>query len=209
MGARNVAFYARRMGIKSPLEEVPSLALGTSNVTLLELVSAYVTLASGGLYYEPTVVTRIEDASGNVLYEARPVPREAISEETAYTVVDMLRDVIRYGTGTRIRWQFGLTRYDFAGKTGTTQNSADGWFILMHPDLVTGAGWASTIRASHSARTGGARAPTMPCLSWATSGDAWSRHRTSKSATPRSRSRSACTCRGPTRSVRNVGLRPN
>jgi len=139
VGARNVAFYARRMGIKSPLKEVPSLALGTSNVTLLELVSAYATLASGGLYYEPTVVTRIEDASGNVLYEARPVPREAISEETAYTVVDMLRDVIRYGTGTRIRWQFGLTRYDFAGKTGTTQNSADGWFILMHPELVTGA----------------------------------------------------------------------
>ncbi len=139
VGAPNVAFYARRMGIKSPLETVPSLALGTSNVTLLELVSAYATLASGGLYYEPTVVTRIEDASGNVLYEARPVPREAISEETAYTVVDMLRDVIRYGTGTRIRWQFGLTRYDLAGKTGTTQNSADGWFILMHPELVTGA----------------------------------------------------------------------
>lgn len=139
VGARNVAFYARRMGIKSPLEEVPSLALGTSNTTLLELVSAYATLASGGLYYEPIVVTRIEDASGNVLYEARPTPREAISEETAYTMVDMLRDVIRYGTGTRIRWQFGLTRYDFAGKTGTTQNSADGWFILMHPELVTGA----------------------------------------------------------------------
>lgn len=139
VGARNVAFYARRMGIKSPLEEVPSLALGTSNVTLLELVSAYATLASGGLYYEPIVVTRIEDASGHVLYEARPVPREALSEETAYTVIDMLRDVVRYGTGTRIRWQFGLTQYDFAGKTGTTQNSADGWFILMHPELVTGA----------------------------------------------------------------------
>ncbi len=139
VGARNVAFYARRMGIKSPLKAVPSLALGTSSVTLLELVSAYATLASGGLYYEPTVVTRIEDATGRVLYEARPVPREAISEETAYTVVDMLRDVIRYGTGQRIRWQFGLTRYDLAGKTGTTQNSADGWFILMHPELVTGA----------------------------------------------------------------------
>ncbi|SHK34382.1 penicillin-binding protein 1A [Rhodothermus profundi] len=139
VGPSNVAFYARRMGIKSPLKAVPSLALGTSNVTLLELVSAYATLASGGLYYEPTVVTRIEDANGHVLYEARPTPREAISEETAYTVVDMLRDVIRYGTGQRIRWQFGLTRYDLAGKTGTTQNSADGWFVLMHPELVTGA----------------------------------------------------------------------
>jgi penicillin-binding protein 1A len=135
------AFYARRMGIQSDLEEVPSLALGTSDVTLLEMTSAYATLANGGLYYDPTVVTRIEDRAGNVLYEATPTPREALSEETAYTVVNMMRNVIdqSYGTGQRIRWQFGLDAYDFAGKTGTTQNSADNWFMLMHPELVTGA----------------------------------------------------------------------
>ncbi|NNE34554.1 MAG: penicillin-binding protein, partial [Rhodothermales bacterium] len=136
---REVAFYARRMGIQSRLEEVPSIALGTSDVTLLELTSSYSTLASGGEYHEPTVVTRIEDRFGNVLYEAEPKPTMAISQETAYTVLDMMRDVIRYGTGVRIRGQFGLGAYDLAGKTGTTQNNADGWFVAMHPELVTGA----------------------------------------------------------------------
>jgi penicillin-binding protein 1A len=104
----NVAFYARRMGIESPLNEVMSLALGTSNVTLLEMTSAYSTLANGGLHYAPTVVTRIEDRSGNVLFEAEPTPEEALSEETAYTVIDMMRDVIDNGTAVRLRGQFGL-----------------------------------------------------------------------------------------------------
>jgi penicillin-binding protein 1A len=139
IGPNLAAFYAQRMGIKSRLEEVPSLALGTSDVTLLELVSAFSTLANGGLYYEPTVVTRVEDRYGNVLYEAEPAPREALAEETAYTVVDMLRGAVDYGTAQRIRWQYGLRGHDLAGKTGTTQNSADGWFVLMHPELVTGA----------------------------------------------------------------------
>ncbi len=134
-----VAFYAKRMGIESDLLAVPSLALGTSRVTLLELTSAYTTLASGGLHREPVAVTRIVDGSGNLLYRHTPAPSEAISEATAYTIVDMMRDVVNRGTGQRIRWQYGLTEYDFAGKTGTTQNSADGWFMLMHPELVTGA----------------------------------------------------------------------
>ncbi|MDX1739889.1 MAG: transglycosylase domain-containing protein, partial [Rhodothermales bacterium] len=136
---REVAFYARRMGIQSRLEEVPSIALGTSDVSLLELTGSYSTLASGGEYHEPTVVTRIEDRFGNVLYEAEPRPQMAISQETAYVVVDMMRDVIRYGTGVRMRGQFGLGEFDLAGKTGTTQNNADGWFMAMHPELVVGA----------------------------------------------------------------------
>jgi penicillin-binding protein 1A len=134
-----VAYYARAMGIESKLNEVPSLALGTSNVSLLEMTSAYSTLAAGGLHRPPTVVTRIEDRYGNVLYEDTPTAEEALSERTAYTVVDMLRGVIDYGTGVRIRTQFELGDYDLAGKTGTTQRSADGWFMMMHPDLVTGA----------------------------------------------------------------------
>jgi penicillin-binding protein 1A len=139
VGPQEVSFIARRMGIKSPLEEVMSLALGTSDVTLLEMATAYSTLANGGLRYEPTAVTRIEDRAGNVLYEAATAPREALSEQTAYTMVDMLRGVITEGTGMRIRGQFGLTRHDLAGKTGTTQESADGWFMMMHPDLVMGS----------------------------------------------------------------------
>lgn len=134
-----VAFYARRMGIKSDLERVPALGLGTSDVTLLEMTSGYATLANGGLYYEPVVVTRIEDRFGNVLYEAYPSPQEALSEQTAYTVVDMLRGAVQYGTSIRVRTSYGLGQYDLAAKTGTTQESADGWFMLMHPELVTGA----------------------------------------------------------------------
>jgi penicillin-binding protein 1A len=139
VGAGNVAQYAERMGIKSELTPVPSLALGTSDVNLLEMTSAYATLANGGLYNEPVVVTRIEDRFGNILWEHTPTPREALSERTAYTMVDMLRGVVDYGTAIRIRGQWRLGAYDLAGKTGTTQESADGWFMLMHPNLVNGA----------------------------------------------------------------------
>ena len=134
-----VAFYARRMGINSTLDAVPALALGTSDITLLELATAFSTLASGGLQYDPVLVTRIEDRFGNVLYEHTSSPEEALSEQTAYTVVNMMRGIINGGTGVRIRSQYGLRDYDLAGKTGTTQNNADGWFGLMHPNLVTGA----------------------------------------------------------------------
>jgi penicillin-binding protein 1A len=140
VGPPEVAFFARRMGIReSTLDEVPALALGTSDVSLLELASAYSTLANGGLYNAPAVVTRIEDRNNTVLYEYEAVPEEALSQQVAYTMVDMMRDVIRYGTGVRIRFSYGLGEYDLAGKTGTTQNSADGWFMMMHPNLVMGA----------------------------------------------------------------------
>ena len=136
-----VGFFARRMGIESELDLVPSLALGTSDVSLLEMATGYSTLANGGIRNDPIVVTRIEDKNNHVLYEAPSTPKEAIDEETAAIVIDMMRGVVSqpYGTGIRIRNQFGLTGYDFAGKTGTTQEGADGWFMLMHPELVTGA----------------------------------------------------------------------
>jgi penicillin-binding protein 1A len=137
---RTVVQYARQMGVReSTLNAVPSIALGTSNVTLLEMATAYSTLANGGLYNEPVSVTRIEDRYGNVIWQNSPSPSEALSERTAYTVVDMMRGVIDYGTGQRIRTQFELGDYDLAGKTGTTQRSADTWFMLMHPELVSGA----------------------------------------------------------------------
>jgi penicillin-binding protein 1A len=140
VGPPEVAFYAKRMGIESPLQEVPSLALGTSDVTLLEMTKAYSTFANGGLLYEPTSITRIEDRSGNVLYEAQSAPKEALSETTAYTMVDMLRAVIRQGSGIRmVAGEYQLGAYDLGGKTGTTQNAADTWFMMIHPDLVMGA----------------------------------------------------------------------
>ncbi len=152
VGAPNVAFYARRMGITSPLAEVPALALGVSDVNLLELTSAYATFANGGLLYEPTLIWRIEDQAGNVLYEADPAPREALSEATAYTMTDMLRAVINQGTGRRMNGQYRMGAYDLAGKTGTTQNSQDTWFMMMHPDLVMGS-WIGFNNPSYRFRT--------------------------------------------------------
>ena len=135
------ALYAQRMGIASPLDPVPALALGTSDVSLLELTSGYSTLANLGIRNKPVAIVRIEDRRGTVLYEYRPAPQEALSDVTSAVMIDMLRDVINqpFGTGHRIRSHYALSGYDFAGKTGTTQDGADGWFMLMHPELVSGA----------------------------------------------------------------------
>ncbi len=143
----NVANLARNMGIQSELDAVPSLALGTSEVTLLESVTAYSTFANRGIQTDPVMITRIvNEETGRVIYDyqqdsLRTHPREVLSEEKTAVVIDMLRDVINkpYGTGIRIRSSYDLYGYDFAGKTGTTQEGADGWFIIMHPELVTGA----------------------------------------------------------------------
>ena len=139
VGPKRTARIARKMGInQSPLDAVPSLALGTSEVTLLEMVAAYATIANDGRYHEPVVITRIEDGAGNILFESEPDDYRAFSENSAHTLVDMMRGVVDYGTGQRIRNVFGV-RCDVAGKTGTTQDNADGWFLLMHPHLVAGS----------------------------------------------------------------------
>ena len=140
VGPTKVARLARAMGVRqSKLEAVPSLALGTSPVTLREMVAAYGTIAGGGIYREPIMVTRITDRNGRVLEEFEPAAAErALDENVVYTLLDAMRGVIDRGTGSAIRNRYGI-RADVAGKTGTTQDSADGWFILMHPNLVAGA----------------------------------------------------------------------
>ncbi|MCK6376520.1 MAG: transglycosylase domain-containing protein [Zoogloea sp.] len=140
VGADRVAKLAKAMGVRqSPLEAVPSLALGTSPVTLREMVAAYTTIASGGEYREPMFVARIEDRDGYVLAEFAPAaPEKALDPAAAWTLLDVMRGVVDRGTGVAIRNQFGLSA-DLAGKTGTTQDNTDGWFILMHPQLVGGA----------------------------------------------------------------------
>ncbi|RQQ02867.1 penicillin-binding protein [Burkholderia stagnalis] len=140
LGPAKVARLAYSMGVRdSTLERVPSLALGTSPVTLKEMVASYATIANGGLYVEPQMVTRIETRDGDVLAEFAPAPPErALDAEVDKTLVDVMRDVVDRGTGTSIRTRFGI-RGDVAGKTGTTQDNADGWFILMQPNLVAGA----------------------------------------------------------------------
>ncbi|HSG22234.1 MAG TPA: transglycosylase domain-containing protein, partial [Azonexus sp.] len=140
VGPANVAKLARNMGVRqSKLEAVPSLALGTSPVTLKEMVAAYCTIANGGGYLEPLLVTRIEDRDGRLIEAFSPEdPDIALQRDVAYTLLDNMRGVIDRGTGRDIRTRYGI-RADVAGKTGTTQDNADGWFILMHPQLVAGA----------------------------------------------------------------------
>jgi penicillin-binding protein 1A len=140
VGPKRVASLAEAMGVRqSTLDRVPSLALGTSPVTLKEMVAAYGTIANGGSYIEPILVTRIEDRHGTVIEQfPGKTPEPALSSAAALTLIDALRGVINQGTGTAIRGRFGIWA-DVAGKTGTTQNNTDGWFILMHPQLVAGA----------------------------------------------------------------------
>lgn len=139
VGPARTIDFARRLGVdRSKLEEVPSLALGVSAVTPLEMVSAYGAIAAAGVRREPVYVTRIADKDGKVLVEFSTQARQAISATTSAQLVDMLRGAVRQGTGQAVRSRFGL-RGDFAGKTGTTQNNTDGWFILMHPQLVAGS----------------------------------------------------------------------
>ena len=138
VGARDLARTARRMGVQSKLEAVPSLALGTSDVSLLEMTSAYGTIAGGGVYRPPVTVTHVTDRDGNEVARFEPTPRPALDADVATDLLDMMRGVVDRGTGADVRRLFGA-RGDLAGKTGTTQDGADGWFLLMHPDLVTGA----------------------------------------------------------------------
>ncbi len=140
VGPAKVAKLARAMGVRqSKLDLVPSLALGTSPVSLKEMVSAYGTMANEGGYLEPMLVTRIENSQGTVLAEFQPLAAEpALSAQANYRLLDAMRGVVDRGTGSAIRSRFGI-RADVAGKTGTTQDNADGWFILMHPQLVAGA----------------------------------------------------------------------
>ncbi|PQV50732.1 penicillin-binding protein 1A [Paraburkholderia sp. BL21I4N1] len=140
VGPNKVARLARAMGVRdSELDPVPSLALGTSPVTLKEMVSAYGTIANLGGYVEPVMVTRIENRKGDVLAEFAPVsPKQELPADADRMLIDIMRDVVNRGTGSSIRSRFGV-RGDVAGKTGTTQGNADGWFILIHPQLVAGA----------------------------------------------------------------------
>jgi penicillin-binding protein 1A len=140
VGVAPIVKLAQDMGVRqSRLAAVPSIALGTSPVTLLEMVSAYSTIAAQGEYRRPVFVRRITDRDGNVVADfGSQTPQRALSEASSVTLIDMMRGVVNRGTGTAVRSRFGING-DVAGKTGTTQNNADGWFILMHPNLVAGA----------------------------------------------------------------------
>ncbi len=137
VGPEAVARTAYKMGITSHLDPVPSLCLGTTDLSVMELTNAYATLANIGTWVQPITITRIEDASGNVLEEFVPESRTAIDPSAAYVMVDMLKSVVDQGTAQRLRSTYGL-KQEIGGKTGTTQNQSDGWFMGITPNLVTG-----------------------------------------------------------------------
>ncbi len=132
-----MAELLRRFGIRSHIDEVPSIFLGTSIISVYELVASYGVFASGGVYTEPYLVSRIEDKSGNILATFTPQRREVISQETAYRMLSLLRSVVDQGSGKRLRYMYRLEG-PLGGKTGTTQNNADGWFMCVHPNIVMG-----------------------------------------------------------------------
>jgi penicillin-binding protein 1A len=140
IGPEVVAEYAYKMGIESKLDPVPSLSLGTTDLSVYELTGAYSTFVNKGIWNEPVFVTRIEDKNGNVIQEFVGERREALSEATAYQMVDMLKGVVNEpgGTAASLRSsKYGLTM-ELGGKTGTTQNQSDGWFMGISPHLVAG-----------------------------------------------------------------------
>ncbi|AXG69074.1 penicillin-binding protein 1A [Kordia sp. SMS9] len=154
VGPANVRSLAQRLGVESEIPEAPSIALGTPDISLYEMLGAYGTFVNKGVYVKPVIVTRIEDKNGTILYEFVPETKDVLSEEVAYTVVNLMEGVTTNGSGKRLRHK-GMERnhvykdimtgypYQFknpiAGKTGTTQNNSDGWFIGMVPNLISGA----------------------------------------------------------------------
>lgn len=139
LGVKNfVDFCHNQGGITSNIEEVPSIALGVSDISLFEMLGAYTMFPNRGIRTEPVFIAKIEDKNGNVIYSATPKQREVINEETAYRMVDMMQGVTQGGgTATRLRYRYGLSG-EMAGKTGTTNNQADAWYIGYTPQLLAG-----------------------------------------------------------------------
>ena len=173
----NVVRLAESAGIKSKLEANPSIALGAIELSLMEMVSAYSTFANKGLRVSPLMVTRIEDKNGTVLQEFVPETKEVLSEESAYVILDLMQGVTRAGSGARLRsnytnagdaatgFPYGFTN-PIAGKTGTTQNQSDGWFMGIVPNLATGVWAGGEDRATHFAGLRYGQGATMALPTW-------------------------------------------
>ncbi len=157
---------AKQMGVKSFIDPVPSICVGAVEVTLAEMVGAYTTFANKGIYTEPIFVTRIEDKNGNTIATFKAAKEQAMSEETAWVMLQMLRGVIQGGTSTRMYTTYKLNN-EIAGKTGTTNENSDGWFIGMTPSLVSGAWVGGENRSIHFDRTALGQGANMALPIWA------------------------------------------
>ncbi|WP_299098065.1 transglycosylase domain-containing protein [uncultured Winogradskyella sp.] len=166
IGPQPVVQMAKKLGITAEILPVPAIALGTPDISIYEMVAAYSTFANKGVYNKPVMVTRIEDKNGTVLYQFAPESKDVLSEEVAYVTVNLMEGVTQAGSGKRLRHNSSwlaksavykeiMTGYPYelknpiAGKTGTTQNQSDGWFMGMVPNLVTGVWVGAEDRAAH------------------------------------------------------------
>jgi penicillin-binding protein 1A len=164
IGPQPVINLARSLGVEQNIPAVPSIALGTPDLSVYEMVAAYSTFANQGVYTKPVMVTRIEDKNGTILYQYAPETKDVLSEEVAYVTVKLMEGVTQFGSGQRLRHNAAKDQlvykeivtgypYEFtnpiAGKTGTTQNQSDGWFMGMVPNLVTGVWVGGEDRATH------------------------------------------------------------
>jgi len=148
-GPHAVVNLVKRLGVTSQIPEVPSICLGTADISVFEMVAANSTFANKGTYIQPTFITRIEDKNGKVLEEFIPNSNEVFSEEKAYTIIQLMRGVVQEGTGSRLRGAKYKLNNQIAGKTGTTQHNADGWFIGLTPELVAGCWVGGEDRSIH------------------------------------------------------------
>ncbi|CAA0229298.1 transglycosylase domain-containing protein [Tenacibaculum maritimum] len=174
----NVARLAKASGIQSEIQANPSIALGAVELKLLEMVSAYATFANKGLRVSPMMITRIEDKNGTILAQFVPETQEVLSEQSAYVVLNLLKGVTLSGSGLRLRTNWTtlpkvVTGFPYkftnpiAGKTGTTQNQSDGWFMGIVPNLATGVWTGGEERATHFAGISKGQGATMSLPSWA------------------------------------------
>lgn len=161
-----VAEMARKMGITSFIDPVPSIFLGTAEITVKEMVAAYAIYANKGVYNTPLPVTRIEDKYGNVLESFRSESREVITENTAYLMCNLLEGVVTQGTGVRLRYRYQLMN-PMGGKTGTTQQHSDGWFMGITPELVGGVWVGAEDRSIHFQNIANGQGANMALPIWA------------------------------------------
>ena len=166
VGPQTVVDLVKKLGVESEVLPVPSIALGTPDISVYEMVGAYSSFANHGVYTKPVMVTSIEDKNGTILYQFKPETRDVLSEETAYVAVKLMEGVTQSGSGASLRHNYKRNRAEYkevvtgypyelanpiAGKTGTTQNQSDGWFMGMVPNLVTGVWVGAEDRAAHFA----------------------------------------------------------
>lgn len=165
-GPQATVDLCRRMGVVAPIDPVPAICLGTPEISVFEMVGANATFANKGTWVEPTFVTRIEDKNGKVLADFAPRTEEVMNEEKAYVMLQLMKGVVQIGTGSRLRYRFKLNM-PIAGKTGTTQNNSDGWFMGITPDLVSGCWTGAEDRAVHFDNTLYGQGAEMALPIWA------------------------------------------